>query len=58
MDERRTRHRRRYLPVARFPLSTKGGEWVPSERRMLPTRRVNDIEVREISCQDFISGLS
>ena len=57
MVEKRNRHRRQYIP-ARFPLNTRSGELVESERRTLPTRRVNDIEVREISCQDFIAGLS
>jgi hypothetical protein len=57
MVEKRNKNRRKYVPV-RFPLNTKTGELVASERRTLPTRRVNDIEVREISCLDFIAGLS
>jgi len=57
MIVRQERHRRRLIPVTRFPLRTQTGDLIVSERRMLPTRRLNDIEVREISCEDFISQL-
>lgn len=57
MVEKRKSHRRHYTPVTRFPLHTQKGDLVTAERRKLPTRRVNDIQVEEISCQDFISGL-
>jgi hypothetical protein len=33
------------------------GELIESERRRLPTRRVNDIEVEEITIEELISGL-
>jgi hypothetical protein len=33
------------------------GEFIVSERRRIPTRRVNDIEVKEISLDDYISDL-
>jgi hypothetical protein len=58
MAEKRNKHRRQYIPVAQFPLKTSSGRLVLAERRKLPTRRVNDIEVKELSCQDFIAGLS
>ncbi len=58
MVEKRKNHRRIYKPRTDFPLNSRGGELVTSERRKLPTRRVNDIEVREISCLDFISELN
>ncbi len=58
MLEKRCNHRRQYIPTSRFPLNIPSGEIVLSERRMLPTRRVNDIEVKELSCQDFIAELS
>jgi hypothetical protein len=57
MVEKREKHRRRFIPVTRFPLNTHFGDLILSERRMLPTRRVNDIQVKELSCQDFIAGL-
>lgn len=57
MVEKREKHRRRFIPVTRFPLNTQSGDLISSERRMLPTRRVNDIQVKELSCLDFIAGL-
>ena len=57
MVEKREKHRRHYKPVTRFPLNSERDGLVLSERRRLPTRRLNDIEVKELSCQDFISGL-
>jgi hypothetical protein len=57
MIEKRKKHRRRFIPVTQFPLHTPEGDLITSERRMLPTRRVNDIQVKEISLDDFVSGL-
>ena len=57
MDERRKRHRRHYRLVTRFPLLTEGGEKVADERRHIPTRRLNDIAVQEISRTDYLSEL-
>jgi hypothetical protein len=57
MVEKREKHRRRFIPVTQFPLNIDKGELILSERRMLPTRRVNDIQVKELSCLDFIAGL-
>jgi hypothetical protein len=58
MVEKREKHRRRFIPATRSPLHTPGGDLITSERRMLPTRRVNDIEVEEITIDEFISGFS
>ena len=57
MKDRRVSKRRKYIPTTLFPLHAWGGELVVSERRFLPTRRVNDIMVKELGCLDFISGL-
>ena len=56
MVEKREKHRRHYEPVTQFPLHTRRGYLIPSERRRLPTRRLNDIEVEEITIEEFISG--
>jgi hypothetical protein len=57
MVEKREIRRRRYIPVTRFPLHNYRGDLVTSERRSLPTRRVNDIEAKEMSIDAFIAGL-
>lgn len=57
MVEKREKHRRRIIPITQFPLNTQRGDQISSERRMLPTRRVNDIEVKEHNCEGFIAGL-
>jgi len=57
MTEKRTGHRREYKSVTRFPLNSQRDGLILSERRRLPTRRLNDIEVKELSYQDFISEL-
>jgi hypothetical protein len=58
MVERRNTSRRQYVPIAQFPLKTGSGRLVLAERRTLPTRRVTDIEVNELSSQELIAGLS
>jgi hypothetical protein len=57
MVEKREKHRRRLIAVTRFPLHTARGGLITSERRRLPTRRLNDIQVKEISIDEFISGM-
>ena len=57
MIEKREKLRRLLTPTVQFPFCTMRGEFIESERRRLPTRRVNDIEVKEISIDEFISGL-
>jgi len=57
MVEKREKHRRHYKSVTRFPLHTYRGDLVTSERRRLPTRRVNDIKVEELDCEGFIAKL-
>jgi hypothetical protein len=47
MVEKRTKRRRQFITITRFPLSTQVGVLIVSERRRLPTRRLNDIEVKK-----------
>jgi hypothetical protein len=58
MVDKRKIHRRRFIPVTRTPLHTPSGDLITSERRMLPTRRLNDIAAEEITIVEFISGFS
>jgi len=58
MANKRKNHRRRFIPVTRSPLHTPSGDLITSERRMLPTRRLNDIAAEEITIDEFISGFS
>ena len=58
MTERRKADRRHYQSRTQFPLYTKSGEKISYERRLIPTRRLHDITVREISCSDFISEMN
>jgi len=55
MANKRKNHRRRFVPFTRSPLNTSSGDLITSERRMMPTRRLNDIEVKEITYADFSS---
>ena len=57
MVEKRKKHRRHDIPITQFPLFTLSGDVIASERRKLPTKRLNDIEVKELSCVDYISEL-
>ena len=57
MVEKREKHRRLLTPTTQFPFCNMRGELIAFERRRLPTRRVNDIEVKEISLDDYISEL-
>ena len=57
MEEKRVTQRREGTPTPSFPLHTGEGDVIASDRRFLPTRRVNDIQVEELSCLDFISRL-
>ena len=57
MVEKRRLHRRQFVPFSRFPLNTGIGEVVTAERRRLPTRRLNDIQVEELDCQELIAKL-
>jgi len=58
MVNKRKNHRRRFVPVTRPPLHTSSGDLMTSERRMMPTRRLNDIVAEEITISEFISGFS
>jgi len=57
MVEKREKHRRLLTPTAQFSFCNMRGEFIVSERRRLPTRRLNDIEVKELSYKDLISEL-
>jgi hypothetical protein len=57
MVEKRKKHRRQFIPITHFPLQTHEGDVILCERRTLPTRRLNDIQVKEISLDDFVSEL-
>ena len=57
MIERRAVHRRHDQTRTNFPLFDQRREIVMSDRRRLPTRRVNDILVEELDCSDFLSEI-
>jgi len=57
MEERRIMQRRKCTPTPPFPLRTGKGGLIAYDRRSLPTRRVNDIEVHEISYRDFVTEM-
>jgi hypothetical protein len=57
MVEKREMRRRRYIPYTRFPLHNYKGELIRFERRRIPTRRLNDIQVRELSYEELFAGL-
>ena len=58
MRERRKNQRRRNGNDRDFPLQTREGEIIESDRRHLPDRRMDNFTVEEITCEDFISELS
>jgi hypothetical protein len=57
MVEKREKHRRLLIPTTQFPFCIMRGDFIVSERRRIPTRRANDIEVKEISLDNHISDL-
>jgi hypothetical protein len=57
MEERRVTQRRKCASTLSFPLRTGKGGLIACDRRSLPTRRVNDIEVHEISYRDFLTEM-
>ena len=57
MKERRKTHRRNDRNTPYYPIRDGDGVLVDSDRRRLPTRRLNDIGVTEITCSEFISGM-
>ena len=57
MIEKREKHRHRFIPVTQFPVNPIEGDLITAERRMLPTMRVNKIEVKQLSCLDLFSEL-
>lgn len=57
MIERRRIHRRHDEEYKGFPLFNNRGELIESDRRYIPTRRINDISVEEVDCFEFISEI-
>lgn len=57
MKERRKTDRRNDRKTMGYPMRDVDGILVDSDRRRLPTRRLNDIGVTEITCMEFISGM-
>jgi hypothetical protein len=58
MTERRRRQRRCHNCTIQMPLYDRAESRLTDERRRRPTRRINDIAVKEISCSDFIAWLN
>ena len=58
MQERRRIQRRKNDKGSEFPLQTRIGEVIESDRRHLPDSRMDNFSVEEITCEDFISELS
>ena len=58
MQERRKSQRRDGEAISILPYHLSSGEVVETDRRHLPDRRLDNIAVEEISCEEFISELS
>jgi len=58
MIERRTADRRQDRASRNFPLFDQLYGIVVSDRRRLPTRRINDILVEEVDCSDFLAEIN
>ena len=58
MQERRKTHRRYNEKTCVFPQYLGNGDVVDTDRRNIPERRLNDITVEELSCEDVISEIS
>ena len=57
VERRRNGQRRKFIRNTEFPVRTQEGKVIVSDRRRLPTRRINDIEVKELSCREFLAEL-
>ena len=57
MNDRRIKQRRKFVPATRFPLYTREGNLIIADRSSRPTRRINDIEVKELGYREFIAEL-
>ena len=58
MQERRKTHRRYNETSCDFPHYPGNGEVVDEDRRKIPERRLNDISVEELSCEDIVLEIS
>ena len=52
--DRRLSERRAFRNLSRFPLNTRGDEWILSERRQMPCRRLNSISARWIPVETVL----
>ena len=57
MINRRSKERRKHIYITQFPMRTRQGNVIVCEHRRLPTRRLNDIKVEELSYSEFIAQL-
>jgi hypothetical protein len=55
--DRRQSERRTFRNLFRFPLHTRGGEWILSERRQMPCRRLNSIAVGKAAYLDYVAAV-
>jgi hypothetical protein len=52
--EKQIKRRHQFRPITQFPLSAQAGELIMFESRSLPTKRLNDIEVKtNVTYADF-----
>lgn len=55
--DRRQSERRAFRSLSRFPLHSRGCEWILSERRQFPCRRLKSIAVREAAYLDYVAAV-
>ena len=53
----RQSERRMFRNLSRFPLHTRVSEWILSERRQKPCRRLDSIAVREAAYMDYVAAV-
>ena len=53
----RQSERRRFRNLARFPLHGRGGEWILTERRQRPCRRLDSVAAREVAYLNCIAAV-
>ena len=54
---RRLSERRAFRNLLRFPLHGRGDEWILSEHRQMPCRRLKSIAVREAAYLDYVAAV-
>jgi hypothetical protein len=58
MQEHRNNHRRENERTYVFPQYHGNGEVFEKDRRNIPDRRLNDISVEELTCEEIILEIS